>query len=617
MIGRNADVDKFEDAYQSARGMNLRALVVSGRDGVGKDMFISKCMNKIGYDMETVPFSISLDTKDGIEDYIVQLNLILRTYDNVQLMDILSKSPEDKIKNAVMLTNDLLSRRTVLTIDDNLACVQPGRTLADWLVDMVESDEFCNKLAIFIKSRKAPNAFVDTDYPRFSHLHLEPLDAKDRKKLFYNLMRLYNLVNIEENEVSWFVNKLLLSPYQLVKAVEALSNNSLLIVKRDIEKLTSWGDKRIKPMVEMFFTDESKRNILVILSKMDFVSYDILESFYGDEVETIMSYIFEMMDYGIVSVFGPHEEFFRLDHYFSDYIKRCRIMLPTDWESSFNEILEQKISTSSDITEDASVYLYEKKRIIMSGRGNIDDFLIPSIVVNAVMDIYNQQDYKQVVKVCDKVLCDVHNYFQDQERELRYWLCLSLARIADERFYKEIKYFSTKDVEYYFLRGFYHRNAMEYAQAEKYFNIALDKSPRLQRAKREKVTALLAQKKFDQALELAEENYKNSPENSYQVYGYFRCLVRKKPLTKEDTNTLHDLMCNMENNLSEKHEELYAAMNIEYQEFVNQRKPVDMMNIIRKAEDTYPSSINVKRAAHSFYVRQSILTKEELFPEEC
>ena len=55
--------------------MKTRSLVVSGRDGVGKDMFISKCLNKIGYDIETIPFSISLDSKEGIEDYIVQLNL--------------------------------------------------------------------------------------------------------------------------------------------------------------------------------------------------------------------------------------------------------------------------------------------------------------------------------------------------------------------------------------------------------------------------------------------------------------------------------------------------------------------------------------------------------------
>ena len=30
MVGRNKDIDNFENIYQSARGMNLRALVISG-----------------------------------------------------------------------------------------------------------------------------------------------------------------------------------------------------------------------------------------------------------------------------------------------------------------------------------------------------------------------------------------------------------------------------------------------------------------------------------------------------------------------------------------------------------------------------------------------------------
>lgn len=56
MVDRNKDIDNFENIYQSARGMNPKALVISGRDGVGKDMFISKCLNKIGgYEPESTP----------------------------------------------------------------------------------------------------------------------------------------------------------------------------------------------------------------------------------------------------------------------------------------------------------------------------------------------------------------------------------------------------------------------------------------------------------------------------------------------------------------------------------------------------------------------------------
>ena len=145
----------------------------------------------------------------------------------------------------------------------------------------------------------------------------------------------------------------------------------------------------------------------------------------------------------------------------------------------------------------------------------------------------------------------------------------------------------------------------------------MQKSPQLQRAKREKVTALLAQKKFDEALELARENYESNPENSYQIHGYFRCLVRKKVLTKEDKSILKSLMDAMRENLSDKHEELYVAMDIEYQDNVNHQTPEKMLEIINDAESRFPKSQNVKRAAQFFKYRQSIIQEEKIFPEDC
>lgn len=616
MVGRNKDIDNFENIYQSARGMNLRALVISGRDGVGKDMFISKCLDKIGgYDAESTPFYINLGNKEGIENFIIQLNLITRTYDETQLMTVLGGNTSEKTSFAANLVNELLNTNSVISINDDLSCVLPNRKLADWLIDLVEKSNIANKLGLFIKSHKILDSFSEIEHPFFGHINLSPLDSKDRLKLFYSLLRIYNLTDISEEDVKWFVGKLLLSPSQLVKAVEALSCKPLAFVKKDINTLISWGDMQINPMVEHFFQDEESKHILIILSKLDFVSYEILENIFEERIIEVMEKMDEMIDFGIVSVFGPQEQFFRLDHYLSDYIKRCHIKLPYDLDNLLNEVLEEKIA-SSNITEDVSVYLYDKKRQILSGKGKPEDFLIPSVVVTSVMEIYNNQDYKQVIKLCDLVLNDVHNYFPDQERELRYWLCLALARTTNkQRFFEEVQHF--RGTDYFFLRGFYHRNAMEYSQAEKCFNEALEKSPNLQRAKREKVTALLAQKKYEQALGLAKENYENNPENSYQIHGYFRCLVRKTPLIKGDVDMLKHLMAAMQKNLSDKQEELYTAMDIEFRYFVSHDSPSDMIKLINNALSIFPNSINVKRAAQPFKLHQSIIFKEESFPEEC
>ena len=485
MVGRNKDIDDFENLYQSARGMNLKALILSGRDGVGKDMFISKCLNKIGgYDSEVAPYCINLGNNEGVENFIIQLNLITKTYDEIQLMNILSESTCEKTNAAATLVNELLNTNSVISINDFFSCVLPNRKLADWLIELVEKSNLVNKLGLFIKSHKIVDSFIEVDHPSFGHISLAPLDSKDRVKLFYSLLRIYNLTDISEEDVYWFVGKLLLSPSQLVKAVEAISRKPLSLVKKDINSLISWGDTQITPMIKQFFGDEESKHLLIILSKLDFVSFEILENFFQERIIEVMEKLNEMIDFGIVSVFGPQEQFFRLDHYLSDYIRRCHIKLPIDLECCLNNVLENKI-TSSKITEDVSIYLYNKKKQLLSGRGRPEDFLIPSVVVTSVMEIYYSQNYNQVIKLCDMVLNDVHNYYPDQDQELRYWLCLALARTSNkQRFYEEVEHF--KDIDYNFLKGFYHRNAMEYPQAEKYFGKVLEKSPNIQRAKRVK-----------------------------------------------------------------------------------------------------------------------------------
>ena len=519
-------------------------------------------------------------------------------------MNVLRGSTEQKVEAAAVLANEILNTNSVLSVNDDMACVLPNKQLADWLVEMVEKSSLCNKLGIFIKSRKTLNSFSEAHHPRIGHIYLDPLDTKDRMKLFYSLLRIYNLTDISDDDVRWFVGKLLLSPSQLVKAVEALAQRPLAVVKRDIDTLVSWGDTQITPMLRQFFVNEDSKHILIILSRLDIVSYSILEGFFGERTMEAMREIDEMIDFGIVSVFGSHEQFFRLDHYLSDYIKRCHIQLPPDLESLLNDVLQNEIEKSSDITEDVSVYLYEKKRLIMSGKGSREDFLIPSVVVNSVMEVYNRQEYSQVISLCDEVLNDVHNYFPDQERELRYWLCSALARIAHKRFNDEVKYF--KGVDEFFLRGFYHRNAKEYDKAERWLGKAIAQSPNLQRAKREMVTVLLAQEKFREALDLARDNYNSNPENSYQIHGYFRCLVKKSPLSSEDKAVLKRLMEEMKCNLSDKHEEMYAAMDIEYKDLVEHRSMAEMIAVIDEAEARFPNSDNVKQASKPFKQRNSI-----------
>lgn len=494
IIGRSIENEAFEDKRFSNRGRSLRGLIISGRNGVGKDAFAKQCLYKLGKPKEIEPYRISLDVKEGIENFIIYLNLYCRVYSKSELEDILSSAPKEKANIAVKLLNKLYDSQTIVFVEDNMACVLPNREVSEWLVDVIENPELNKQIGLFIKSCISPNSYIESDYPKLAHIQLLPLNKNDRKKLFYQYAEFYNLTDITDSDVNFFVDKLLQSPSQILNAVEVCANRGVLAAKQDIEHLILLGTKKMKPLLDMFMVDELSKNILIVLSTFEFLSFDVLGKIFEEQYREVQNVISKMMVYGIVSTFGPSDTFVRLDHFISDYVKRNRISLPSDLEAYVMEVAENTVATD-DITEDVSLYLFKVKRSIVQGHCDNKSFLIPSIVIKSLMDVYNTHNYKMVVKICDAVADDLHCYYKDIHREISYWACLALCRMAKNsernanRFWTEIKNIDGTDEE--FLKGFYFRNQGDYQRAEKYYRLALEHSPNMQRAKRELVTVLL------------------------------------------------------------------------------------------------------------------------------
>ena len=138
IIGRSTENEAFENKRYSNRGRNLRGLIISGRNGVGKDAFARQCLYKLGKPKEIEPYRISLDVKESIENFIIYLNLYCRLYSTLELEIILSSAPKDKAKVAVKLLNKLYDSQTVVFVEDNMACVLPNRDVSEWLIDIIE-----------------------------------------------------------------------------------------------------------------------------------------------------------------------------------------------------------------------------------------------------------------------------------------------------------------------------------------------------------------------------------------------------------------------------------------------------------------------------------------------
>lgn len=613
-IGRNSEIDIFQGKIYSERGRTLRAHITSGRPGIGKDYFALQCLEQLGKKPGFEPYRISMESKDTIEYFILQLNLITRFYSDEEMKSGLAGSIEDKVNMAVSMLNDIYQLNDIVFVEDNMSCVRPNLKAAQWVLDIIESPSLDSHLGLFIQSTLSPHSYFEFEHPKISHIVLHPLSNSDRSKLFYMFLQSYDL-ELEREDVRFFVDRLLYSPNQLLMAVDTIKRVGLQRAKQEIQRLVEIGDHRIRPVLDLF-KEKERRNFVLLLAKYEFLSFDLLEKIYQDQYDEILDIISDGLVYGVLETFGPSEEYVKVDHYLSDYIRRNKLQPDKDLVIHATEILESEIALNESISDDVSLFLYDVKQQILTGNTNSDSYLIPSIVIKAIIDLYYRRRWKDVIKICDKVLDDCNNYYPDVRREALYWQCSAFCRPPQdsERFYNSISGISGSDN--IFLRGFFLRNARKYSQAEEKYREVLKLEPNMRRAKRELVSVLLAQRKYQEALELACENYNQDKDNTYHIYAYFRCLIKKTILGQNDIEILQQLMREVRNNFSSKRDELLAAMDIEYSSIVKKLPPMDMLKLINTMIELYPDSVNVKRASDEYKYRQGLINTISSWEEE-
>ena len=81
-------------------------------------------------------------------------------------------------------------------------------------------------------------------YPQIIHINLSGFAKDERKRLFVNCCRYYN-VQLNDSDVDFFVDRLQSSPQQLEQAVREIKDKNERFAKKDINNLIAIGDEVI------------------------------------------------------------------------------------------------------------------------------------------------------------------------------------------------------------------------------------------------------------------------------------------------------------------------------------------------------------------------------------
>lgn len=605
-VGRNNEIEQFQNIYYSEKASYTNVLVVSGRPGVGREAFVRECIHQAKGQKDYEPYMLSIGKNCNIELFLVQLNSICRKYFEQELKKLLGSETGEKIKAAVDMLNELFEEDKYLILyDDGVSCVRYNRLLSDWFKSIVTNPMLIGGMHLYVISN------ISVSYSRImtdddvAYITLYGMTMSDRKKLLYKLLSSATEAVTEDN-VHFLAEKLVYSPSQLIKVAEDIKNKGIKQVKNNIDGYQTVGDKKISNLIRSYDVPEhpEAKNLLVLFSRIEYVGKKILSSIYNDRMPEIEKEIDQFMADGIVERFGEWLDLMRLDGSVCDYIRRNKIGYSEKAiQLEVTDALAKLIEGQQMITEDFSIYLYKIKKGVEQGRFEEESYLVPSVLINAISEAYDNRDWGMTIKLCEDVMSKQPNYFQEVYREIRYWYCLALARErnADE-FYNQVQYFGGADI--HFLKGFFLRIKKEYAKAESEYQKALEISPGFSKAKHEMVLVLQAQHKFSSALEMAKDNYEKDPENAYHIHAYFRCLVRKKDITYDERVLLKSFISDDNNLFKSKY--YIEGMRFEYSRFVDRANPDILLPKATELKQKFPEAKYINDVVTDYLVSQGV-----------
>ena len=606
-VGRNSEREQFQNLLYSEKASRINALIVSGRPGIGREAYVRECIREAKGDSNYEPLLLSMGNNGDIELFLVQLNSICHTYTEDAFIELLNRSTEEKVEAAIIMLNYLYRNDDYLLLyDDGAACIRYNRNLSDWFKRVVTHPMLKGGIRFFVISNISVSySHIKAD-ESLAYITLYGLTFSDRKKILYKRLSLFHIA-LPEDVVLFLVDKLVYSPSQLMRVAEDIQNKGFKYVKENISNYQIVGDRKILTVINSYLQSGyfEARNILVLLSRIEYVSNKILTTVFSDYLDDVRGAIDMFMADGIVERFGEWMDLIRLDSSISDYIRRNKMGYS---EIGLQDLVKDKLSELIEdthyITEDYAAFLEKLKIGVRKGRIDEEAYLLPSIIVNTITENYDKRQWGKTIMLCESVLDRHPDYFDDVYKEINYWYCLALARkqIRD-KFYQNVGQFSGSDL--HFLKGFYLRIEKQYAKAEDEYRKSLKDNPSSQRAKRELVLVLQAQHKFKDALETAELNYEKDKENAYHIHAYFRCLVRKNGLTAEERSLLREFIEDP-NNLFKSKRFFIDGMKFEYQRFVDKMKPDRLFPIANDLLKRYKGIAYIMDVTGDYFVSQGM-----------
>ncbi len=526
-IGRNEEIRQIEDFLLENK--NSKCIIANGISDTGRKTTVYHALKKVGkINTKNYIVNISLSQSDNIDSFYEFLNDA--SYENHSTQNFILKSLDEKLDDILSLIQEFNNFGFFIFLNDDNCIVHHGGDVEGWFLQLVNKLE---RFGLIVISTKKPRRNKEIQNAEILCVEIGEIERKYRNVLLDKYLEAYK-IPIKDDEPLNSIKEHLSGSMSQIDFVAKLikENNVKRVFDKYIREIDSYDRTKAFAYIDLYkqkYGDDIV-DLLRLLAAYPFVSFSFIEKIQNKTGKPLLDYIDIFLNDSVCLLEGIYKEYVRVNDVIACSLKRQQpisnfyISLLEENAIEFSENYD-KCSDEYDLSE---TRIYIAKLLQNGNIKRIESILTITNFMQAIRDsYYEKKDFDQVIFLAQKVLERVSESDSYIEQDARYFLCLSLAKKKNGVFLDAVRSMK-REGERFFLYGFYYRQIRDYKKAIEFQRKAMLSKSSEPRARKELVMLLCYLERFDEAYELAEQNYKRSPENPLYAQDYFICSYNKQ-----------------------------------------------------------------------------------------
>lgn len=535
-VGHEKELLDFQNRYYSDSSTPLICIIAAGFQGIGRTSFIQQCLLKTNeFKKSYSPILIDFNKHQSIEDLICKL--VEAGYGKETIVSLGKLDFESKINILISQFKQIQDMKEFVIFKDEGGLIV-NQDIIWWLNKVVT--QIRPELTFGIVSKHHVNSFKLTNSDKIFCVDINELDNSNKLRL------LQQYSGLDRDDAIYFTGCLTGHPVHIKYCArlieeygleETKSKRTHLLTEFSFQNAIKIIDSALETLT--YNTEEQRSLFMGYLSFLATypnvpVSLVLKVNELNENYETIFHNLISLC---ICQKIGVTKDIVSTSPLICDYFDRNRIKKAKEIES----LLNNEFSKFKQDMETANLdeYCYSqldfnfKTLIIDEKHFNFDyKYLYPSVIVRAIIELYNTQKYSKVLELCATTYKDSQFWDLPLLNTFYYYYCMALAHKRDNKVltiaHEKINGNPVLDSnQINFVIGFYYKFISKYDTALSKFKECISNAPNYITARRELVEVYTTLEDYEAAMMYAKKNYLDYPENPFNIFQYFKCCVHQ------------------------------------------------------------------------------------------